>query len=114
VPNDGDGGFNFDNNGGNYAVINNGNWDDVVDLGDSAWQAVFGSTPVPEPSTLSIIGAALIGFGAIRHRRRPRENLSIESRPRDRTPHLQPRRRRGLPVVTINAVEGGLIGLFYL
>jgi hypothetical protein len=67
VPGGGGGGFAFFNNGDNYSIINNGNWDNFDDFGDSAWTAVF--TSVPEPGTLALLGAALVGFGVIRRRR---------------------------------------------
>jgi len=43
VAGNGGGGFNFYNNGSDFAAINSTPWDDFADFGDSAWTAHFGA-----------------------------------------------------------------------
>jgi hypothetical protein len=64
VSNDG-GGFNFYNNGSNFAAINNGNWNDFADFGDLAWKANFtaSAAPVPEPSIILLLLSVVGGVG---------------------------------------------------
>lgn len=61
VANDGGGGFNFYNNGSNYAALNTTSWDDYFDGGDSAWEAQFTSVPEPGSLILTFMGLGMIG-----------------------------------------------------
>jgi PEP-CTERM motif len=72
VPGNGGGGLNYYNNASDYPDINAGFWDDFLDYGDAAWTAIFTSptVPVPEPATLTIVGAGLAGLGMVRRRRK--------------------------------------------
>ena len=56
VPNDGGGGFNFDNNGNNFAALTGLAWDDYADYGDLVWKASFNSglSDPPEPGSIIV------------------------------------------------------------
>jgi hypothetical protein len=62
-PNNGGGGFNFDNN----PDINSLPWDDYADYGDLAWTGVF--RIVPEPSSFMLVGIGSIAVAVIRRRK---------------------------------------------
>jgi hypothetical protein len=64
VAGDGGGGFNFYNNGSNYAGINTTPWDDFSDFGDSAWSANFVSG-APEPGAVPLLSLSLIGLALL-------------------------------------------------
>jgi PEP-CTERM motif len=64
VAGNGGGGFNFYNDGNNFAALNTTSWDDYADFGDSAWTATF--TAVPEPASLALLGTSLLGIALIR------------------------------------------------
>ena len=71
-PNNGGGGFVYDNNGNNYAALTTA-WDSGADYGDSAWTAVFtesSTQAVPEPTTLSLFGFGLVAAAALRRRKK--------------------------------------------
>ena len=69
-PNDGGGGFNFDNNL-NSSTLNTSPWDDYgPDLGDLAWTGVFQPQSVPEPGSLTLLGIGVVGIIVSQWRRR--------------------------------------------
>ncbi len=68
VANNGGGGLNFDNNS-TFSTLNNGQWDDFGDFGDLAWRATF-TASLPEPASLAILSAGLIGLATVRRRKR--------------------------------------------
>jgi len=71
VAGDGGGGFNFYNNSIG-SPVNNGDWDDFVDFGDSAWTAHFGPSAVPEPGAYALLGSLTLTGAAFLRRKRVR------------------------------------------
>jgi len=68
VPNNGGGGFVFDNNASDYLALNTTNWDNFADYGDSAWDAFFST--IPEPGTVTLVGLSIVGLHAISRRKK--------------------------------------------
>jgi PEP-CTERM motif len=76
-----DGGFNAQYTGlvpPDPSLINTQTWNDFGDNGSLVYTATFGSeSPVPEPSTLGVVGLGLIGLCAMKRRHIGRRSLFI-------------------------------------